>query len=342
MSFEADYQQECKRQSNRGRCLHFVDGARCNKIISAHSIQNRGQLSMIAENGHVYRLNADLSTLKNTDGMPSLKKIGINKVSTFGGFCKYHDNILFKPIDDRLLNSDKHQIALYAYRCLCREYFVKENAVKVIEKMKNHPDLHPGWQPFLRNTIIGHSRGFQGLQYHKQYYDDALRHRRYDEFEYTYFISTSRCSLQLSGVLYPDFDFHGYRLQNLGNWSSPLDLITFFTAPTREGWAFGFAWHKSSSRTCLPFLGSLASSVANGEKMEDALLRFSLSCCENHAFRISWWDNLNESLKQIAIERMLLMIHPYIPVPANYLVNGCEGIADWSFEYVHTTLKVGA
>jgi len=125
----------------------------------------------------------------------------------------------------------------------------------------------------------------------------------------------------------------GYRL---------LDLITFFTAPTRDGWAFGFGWHASSSRSCIPFIQSMASRVSKGERVEDVLLRFSFSCCENHAFRISWWDNLTEEARRAAIERMILMAHPNIPVPPNYLVNGFENIADWGFEYVQTTLQAAA
>lgn len=342
MSFIADYHQESKRQISRGRCLHFVDGNRCNEIISAHSIQHRGQLRLIAEDGHVYRLSADLSTLRETQGVPRPKKIGVKKASTFAGFCKRHDNSLFKPIDNESLEPHKLQIALYAYRCLCREYFVKENAVAVLERMKEHPDLDAGRRVFLKSSLMDHSMGLAGLQHHKQHYDEALRRRAYEEFEFTYFTSMSRCALQLSGLLYPDYDFSGHHLQDLGDWSSPLDLITFFTAPTRNGWAFGFGWHTSSSRSCVPFIQSLASRVSDGEKIEDALLRFSFSCCENHAFRISWWDNLTEEARGAAVERMILMTHPKIPVPPNYLVKGCEDIADWSYKYVYTTLQVAA
>ena len=342
MSFVADHQQELKRQNNRGRCLHFADGVRCNEIISAHSIQKRGQLSLIAEDGHVYRVSADLSTLRASEGAPRFKKMGVNKASTFAGFCKYHDNALFEPIDNEPVEPQNRQIALYAYRSLCREYFVKENAVTVISRMKDHPELNAEGRALLQTSLVGHSLGFEGLKHHKQYYDEALRTKQYDEFEFTYFTSTSQCSMQLSGLLYPDFDFLGERLQDLGNWASPLDLISFFTAPTPDGWAFGFCWHTSSGRSCVPFVQSLASRATYGEKIEDSLLRFSFSCCENHAVRISWWNNLGAKAQRSAMDRIKLMAHPHLPVPQDYLVRGCENIADWNFEYVHTTLRADA
>lgn len=342
MPFLDDYQRESKRQYERGRCLHFSDGVRCNEVISAHSIQKRGQLSLIAEGGHVYRLSADLSILQKTKGVPRFKRVGVNKASTFAGFCKHHDNSLFEPIDNFLLGPVKEQVALYAYRCLCREYFVKENAVAVLSKMKEHPDLDAPRRSFLEASQFGHSLGLAGMKHHKAVFDQALLTRDYEQFEFTYFTSSSPCPVQLSGLFYPDYDFEGNLLQELGSNDLPLDLITFFTAPIEEGWAFGFGWHASSNPTCIPFIQSLAQRAANGEKIEDALLRLSLSCCENHAVRISWWDSLDEQYKTAAIERMFLMMHPTIPVPQHYLAVGCEGIANWHYEHVHTTLPAVA
>lgn len=42
------------------------------------------------------------------------------------------------------------------------------------------------------------------------------------------------------------------------------------------------------------------------------------------------------------MERMFLMMHPNVPVPNHYLAIGCEGIANWQYEYVHTSLPAAA
>ena len=341
MSFIGDFQDESKSQANRGRCLHHSRGTRCDQIISAHSIQNKGQLSLIAENGHVYQLGADLSTLKKTGGLPAPMKIGINKASTFAGFCKLHDNALFEPIDNFPLGLDRHQVALYAYRSLCRECFVKENAASVMKKMMAYPGLSARQRVVLEASQIGHSLGYAGLQHHKSLYDQALMAQDYDQFEYLVITSKDQCNVQLSGLLYPDYDFEGSLLQDLSDWERVPDLITYFTAPTAEGWAFGFAWHASSNQTCIPLIASLASRVRQGVNPQDAILRFSISTCENHAIRISWWDGLDTSAKAALIERMRFMTAQDTPVTPDYLVSGCEGIADWEFEHVHTTLQVG-
>lgn len=342
MPFIADYLEEIKRQSARGRCLHYEKGIRCDEYISAHSIQRSGQLKAIAEGGKVYRLSADYSILKRTGGRPGPKKLGTSQASTFQGFCKHHDAELFKPIDEHSLVPDSQQISLYAYRCVCRELFVKENAVVLMSKFADHPEISKQESFRIKAMLRGHSIGLHGINFHKTIFDQTLKNQDYDDFEYIVFTSRSPCNLQMSGLLYPDYDFLGYKLQDLGQSNDPLQLITFFTAPTKDGWAYAFAWHKSSNAICSAFVHSLGNVAAHGKSIEDALLRFSISCCENHAIRISWWDGLIDRAKNSMIERMSYMADPNSPVHPAYLSYGCESIADWSFEYVYSTTTSGS
>ena len=336
-SFASSSQAEFNRQKSRGRCLHFERGERCNEIIDAHSIQKKGQLRQIEEAGHVYRFSADLSTLKKNRGRPAPMKMGWDKVTTFLGFCKLHDNELFKPIDERPLAPDRQQAALYAYRSLCREFFVKENAVRALASLQNHVEITHESNQFLQAALYGNTLGFDRLKFHKAKFDESFIAQNFDDFEYITFASRSPWSLQLSGVLYPDFDFEGHQLQELIDEISPMSLVTFFTAPMTEGWSFSFCWHRSSHNICEQLTSSLASTVHLGTSIEDALLRFVFSCCENHAIRISWWDALPSHARAEIVERVGMMMNPQIATPANYLTAGLESIANWKFERVVST-----
>ncbi|MEH6493047.1 hypothetical protein [Halopseudomonas sp.] len=340
MRLMEEFINEMKRNDSRGRCLHFESGERCNEIISAHSIQKSNQLGAIVEFGHVYRMVADVSSFGSGDWRPVPKKIGWKKASTFSGFCKYHDNGLFAPIDNFPLEPTSEQVALYAYRCVCREYFVKENAVDTLKKFISNPALHSGQRRMIENSFAGHLLGFQRLQYHKKYFDAALFSKEYDEFEFLTLTSSSPWHLQLSGVLYPDYDFLGENLQDLSDFKFPLNLITFFTAPLAKGWSFTLCWHASSNNSCVALARSLARVISRGTRPQDVLLRFSFSCCENHAFRITWWDALPALAKEAILNRVALMADPETPVPSDYLAKGLEGIADWEMENVFTTLNV--
>lgn len=70
-SFKFDISQYLnKRKQNqlKGRCLHYEAGERCNEFINAHSIQKKGMLAIIAENGQVYGISSNYNTLKENKG----------------------------------------------------------------------------------------------------------------------------------------------------------------------------------------------------------------------------------------------------------------------------------
>jgi len=68
------------------------------------------------------------------------------------------------------------------------------------------------------------------------------------------------------------------------------------------------------------------------------ILRFVFSCCENHAIRPSWWNNLKDQHKEEIIDRAGIMVSPLLPVPSNYLTAGLEGGAEWEFGYVKSNM----
>ena len=203
----SEFINDHKRLSQKGRCLHFDRGVQCNEIIRAHSIQKSRSLAAIAENGHVYGIAYGVGSLKKNKGRFVYDKVGINKVSTFLGFCKRHDSELFECIDKFPLIPTAHQVFLYSYRSLCRELFVLENA---LELAKNQ--LEQGVQNRASNMMFSgfvHAKkfGLKNLERQKEYYDNSLKMNSYTDIRYVLFISKKEPTLAFSGLIYPDFDF---------------------------------------------------------------------------------------------------------------------------------------
>lgn len=326
--------EEIKQQRNRGRCLHFDSGKRCNEIINAHSIQRKHLIDYIAIDGHAYNINADYKTFKNNNKVGA-SKVGIRKnLSTFLGFCKKHDNEVFKDIDDYpLIPSDK-QVMLYAYRCLCREYFVRENSINAWKEYLRKNSVDENRRNFIETYLEGIKNGFSSLEFHKKQFDKSLKNKRYHDIEYVAFFSKEKPIIYFSGNLYPDFDFLGNPLQDLAITKNTFQLLTFFSAPTNDGWAYVFAWHKTSTDICRKYLQSLTESTYVDKSEGDTLFRHIVSCCENHAISPVWWESLVDKEKDEILSRVQLMAHPTIPTPSNYLVAGLEGIAKWKFDNV--------
>lgn len=328
-----------KRLARSGRCLHFDSGNSCKEIISAHSIQKSGQLSTISDNGHVYAISTNIGSLKKNNGKLTLEKCGVGKVSTFFGFCKTHDNALFAPIDTLPLLPTEQQVFLYAYRSLCRELFVKEKALGTVDRQIG--ELPQGYfiAQFLGAMKLGSSLGLENLRRHKNEYDTSLRKEAYTGIEYTLFHSAQLPTMAFSGLLYPDFDFLGRALQTLGDHGTRLDLITMCSAPMKSGWGFLLAWHRSSSRVCREFVGSLAAAVHEGANAGDTLFRFVVSSCENFALSPTWWENLPAHHRDAVISRYNETANLFSPIQANYLLHGLEGISKWEFGSVISNVK---
>ncbi len=334
------YLSEIKNLSKKGRCLHYDAGGRCSKIINAHSIQKQGALSLIAGEGEVYAISRNFSDIVRSPRTATFTKQGINTVSTFRGFCEDHDNELFEPIDKYMFSSTKQQILLYAYRSLCRELFVKENALALWESCYERHKNHNCLKDTFNNLRVATEFGLKNLLLHKDKLDSCLKIQSYPEIKYVIFCTNQQPSVVFSGLFYPDFDFLGRPLQDLSDHSRNLDLLTFCFVPMDKGWGILFAWHIESSDTCVPFMQSLASRICEDNCIGDHLFRMVISCCENLAIQPTWWESLKkkerEDITNAACHDGADMLSP---IKYDYLAKGLENISEWHFENAITDME---
>ncbi len=329
-----------KQLTNKGRCLHYESGHRCNKIIKAHSIQRSMSLSAIAEEGHVYKLSNSMSSLKRNKGQLVFEKHGINKVSTFLGFCGKHDNQLFKPIDDSPLLPTDQQVLLYAYRSLCRELFVKENTLELIKGELRSGIRQSAIERLLLSVKQGTAFGLKNLRTHKELYDRSLQEEFYSDIRYVLFISKQKPTIAFSGVFYPDFDFVGRRLQNLADHNIKLQLISICSVPMDCGWGFLFAWHVTSSSVCVDFMRALATMMHRDNKaLGDILFRLVMINCENLAISPKWWEGLPKEHKEDIALKVSVRTNPFSITGPFYLMKGFNGISRWDFGKVISKME---
>lgn len=329
----SDFINTQKRLSRKGRCLHYENGIRCNEIIRAHSIQRNKALSAISENGYVYKISNNIGSLKKNKGRLSYEKYGINKVSTFLGFCKKHDNELFEPIDNYSLIPTDQQVLLYAYRSICREMFVSENALELYNKMLKNDIDQKAIEMMFSGYVNGKTFGLKNLKRHKNIFGQSLIKKLYSKVKYVLFISKQKPTISFSGLFYPDFDFMGRVLQNLRDQTKNLQLLAFCSAPMENGWGYLFAWHETSSNVCVDFMKSLATMIhKNIVSLSDYLFRLAMTNCENLAISPKWWENLEKDKKESIIDRITFTTDIFVDTEQSYLMKGLEGISNWKFE----------
>ena len=328
-----DYLSRIAELKQTGRCLHFDAGTRCTEPINAHSIQRNGALSLIAQCGHVYVPSKRFSDTKRNLGAVMFAKQGINTVSTFQGFCGKHDNELFEPIDNFVLEPTPEQITLYSYRSVCREIFLKENTIRLFEELANGPSRNQANNEIFNGMLKGSTLALRDLTSQKGKFELLLKSKSFKSIKSILFHSKQKPSVVFSGLLFPDYDFLGTLLQDLGNQSRERDLIAFSSAAMRDGWGFLFAWHDDSSESCVPMMRSLPAPTDKKSNLGDLLFRFVMSNCENLALDPVWWESLADGQKA-DIERLATgRTNIFSPLNSDYLSNEFEGLSEWEFDY---------
>lgn len=223
------------------------------------------------------------------------KLTGINRASTFTGFCTIHDDSIFAPIEKRLFMASPEQCFLVAYRSLSMELFLK-NAALTTNALSRQSDrgTSPLIQQEIQHVVSLYERGLKlGLndsQYHKGVCDELLVQGSFEETR-AYVIEFDRpIPIVSSGGVLPEAGFDGNSLQDLGLSGRPADFIACNSFINGDRGCVVFSWLQHSDHSCVPFIESLAE-ISNGA-LADCLVRFLFEFCENIHMAPDWWESL--------------------------------------------------
>ena len=116
-------------------CSHpEASESNCRQIVMAHSISKSTGLNPILRDNHVYTFIPTQAKLLKSGGKIEPSLIGVNKASTFPGFCSFHDSSTFRPIDTQEFNFSRQYVFLMTYRSVCRELYAKEAHLNELDK----------------------------------------------------------------------------------------------------------------------------------------------------------------------------------------------------------------
>ena len=317
--------ERLKANRRRLTCQHFNAPAECSGGLSkAHSIQ-RASLDHIARDGKVYQYSGDFGDLLKTGGRLSIRPVGVNRATTFGGFCSQHDNDLFRVIDVESFRATEEVVALHAYRALAREVWARANALYTIpfyrelDRGRSVAEQHR-IQALLDSYSQGLSQGSDSLRAHKAIWDACLRSSSFADVRFVIFESPAPAVVLCSGVLLPQYDFQGRTIQDLASPDTRRDLMSVNVIRTDQGSATVLAWHATSDASCERFCRSLASCPNPEREIPEALLRLVLSTFENTAISPVWWDALAVEGQTELLARFEYLGHPLTPPDPEYLM----------------------
>jgi SEC-C motif len=328
---------------NKKYCLHPAAGADTCKgdIVKAHTIQRNGGLSKIAEAGHVMHFHLDFSKPPGNPTWLTTERIGLNKASTFTGFCNLHDTKTFEPIERHPFVPNPKSTFLLGYRALSREIFAKraqnENVplLKGLDKGKSL-DGQIMLQAFMGVYGEGVAAGLKDAEHHKNIYDRILASNDFSESRFYVLCLDRTPDIMCSAVKLASHDFRGNVVQDLSRLDSLMESITFSLIATDNGGAAVFSW-AGASEPCERIVRSLDSYT--DEEVPHALVRLIFEFFENAYFSQSWWNNLDEGVKKSLQMRFSMGVDPTALRQDNCLVDDGVRAVSWKVTSRHTNVN---
>lgn len=286
--------------------------------IISHSQQKEGQLRVIAKReGHVYTLDRNFyRNIKRTEKGNSvlLTKTPIKRASTFPGFCSFHDDLIFKPIEQRQLDlHDSEQATLLFLRAISFEYAQKRNAKILYEEFKSRID-NGAPAEFLENleSLLGGINLFlerEGPIVLKSIFD-IITKRDYESFHTSWVRYPQTLPISTSTILCPWLNNYYEK------WSSerPQPAVSFSIIPNYEYTDVICSWMNYSHEDSIWIQEEMNSS----EGLERVINLFGISESEDLCFNMDFWDSLTEENKNIVASEMVHSMHkgPTINMPS--------------------------
>jgi len=324
-----------RARSRRGECLHV--GAAAGKIcgkpaIGSHTVP-RKMLKQIARNGHVYYHAASIQDLEKSQGRIGVKLIGVNDASVLPIFCQTHDGGTFAPLEQAQFTGSQEQCFLLAYRALCHEYSKKRDSLDSIPLMKGLDRGKPverqiDIQMTMDALAASYKLSLRDLDKHKEKFDSMLSARDFSDMRAYMVTLKDLPEILCGGVLYPECDFAGRPLQDLGDQAKTMELVTFSLITAAQEGAFVFAWDNSSDAICRALAKSL--DQLSDVDLTHALVRFIFEFCENHYFNPNWWAMTDQRVKNALTDRFQVAASAWLDRSSGCLLDDGLRAVSWT------------
>ncbi len=285
---------DLKRAFSKEHCLHPNRSECSQKIVKAHTVP-RKCLEALAQDGHVYMFKGGMKAFNQTGGRVAIETVGINKATVFTGFCGYHDDSLFAPIEKVDYFPSLLNCFLLAYRSIAREYFMKSAqhalgnpAARVAQYLNRQLDAEATF--IMDAHFSGIALGLDDISYHKGRLDALISSNDYSEVEYTSIEIDGSSPIMASFSVYPEFDFNGRQIQDPLDVDARPAVISTAIFSTQAATHVVFSW-LSSDKVSQDLVRSLITK-SNDEILED-ILKFSFESSDNVSISPTFWNSIS-------------------------------------------------
>jgi SEC-C motif-containing protein len=312
------------------------------KVIRAHTIPKGNSLKAIARNGHVYGFVPSMENLRKNNGRVIPELIGINKASTFSGFCQMHDNQIFSPLEDKCFEGGDEQYFLLGYRSAVKELYAKQASSDLSELRSNLDrgraiDDQQAIQAMSFLFNVGVLSGLELSQYYKEKLDGILLSRDFSPIKYARISLSTPPDVMVSSGYFPEVDFDGNELQDVADITNRMDMISISSFYGDGRGEVVFTWLDECNKSCEKFVRSLVDMERN--RIGDAVVRFMFEACENIYLNPDWWEGLDKNVRASLVDRMMLSATPTAERSNKCLMDDRLKLVDWEILNIETNIS---
>lgn len=225
------------------KCI-YPDTNSCSKsIINSHSIQNNRILNNISVDGHVLMF---VPNYKNN--ISEIRPVSKNKATTFNGFCKYHDDVVFKDIETKEFVGENKQIFLFAYRAFAFEHHRKLEATQMLKNtFAKIPKSSSECKVFL-SAYKSHTLTIQDNLFIKHIFDDSIRCNKFDILESIIWNLDYKIDFSTTTMFPLQYDLKGILLNDIES-CTPMKKIFLSVFPQNNKSYIILSWLKQDNDT---------------------------------------------------------------------------------------------
>lgn len=274
--------------------------------IRSHTVQRRGGLAAIAEDGHVLSVKAAIQLVENEPVIvPQL--VGLKSATTFMGFCAQHDSTMFQPAETSTAKLTAGTAFLLSFRAVSYEVYQKRAALEESELQRELDrgkpfEVQAEIQQQLYDMKLGMRAGLRDLEALKAKYDAAYQERSFSGFRFFAAAFSGVLPVVASGGFYPECDFADNALQRIAGRLGTYESVTYNLTVLDGRSVAVIGWHTDGDGPAYQFAESFA--ARNDDAVAEAAVRLAFEHLENTCMRPSWWAGLSTSEREALIARI--------------------------------------
>ncbi len=293
-----DYLNNLKKKHNLKEC--FALNADCSEnIIQAHSIQNNRILKRISKDGLI--LYFGKGDIDRENMQP--KQFGRKTTSTFTGFCGYHDQRIFKPIDDfDYEQGNEEQEYLFSYKALAKEYHTKACALFVANEILEKKELPNFDYETYYWYMVGTNRSYDQLSRMRIAFNKNLERKRFYKIFTKRIVFDEVYPLAVSSMISLSTDFQGNKINDLANMKKDILPIFVTIFPQKNKTHILIQCLKKEINIFNKLFKQFDQPLND---LKPKLSMLLLTYCENMAISPFHWDKLSKNQQNLFVSGFL-------------------------------------